>query len=585
MNEILKFMRRFVIVFFLCWLAMEVSAQGGAIPKSEDVVVIRGKSYYLHTVEAGQTLYSICKAYGVAVDEVKQLNDKTDNALSLYEVLKIPFVEPAREVPFVQRDDKYYYHRVQKGETLYSIARHYGMKPRRLLKHNPDYKGSTPLSVGAVVRVPLSEIDQQALVQVAPVEVKVEGADDGGTGEPASGGEDVAAGGGGVPVDTLSVVGEGALPLPGGEGMRQDSSVRVALLLPLFAGEYPAYQDSLPEFQSVKIAPKAAQFVAFYEGMLLAADSLKNKGYRVDLHVFDTERSTQRVHLLAEEVNRLHPDVVIGPVYESTYKVLLEKLADKRIPVVYPLSSRGGNIAAYPNAIQVNPSFKTLVDAMTRWLSLRAAEANVINIRTGNEGADDAERRILQEGLAQVPGMRIFMWGMEAAPLDSLRSMLLPDRENILVMPTDKEADVSNILPLVSALSGDYPISVVGLPDWQKFTSVDHETYYKLNTRVFSYNHVDYASEAGKRLVDNYHKYFYGEPVGLVFRAYDMGMYFMELAARYPSRTLEMIGTDGGEQDFSLFRFATLPQGGKENSGFYIIQYSSDYQVRIERLP
>lgn len=197
MNEILKFMRRFVIVFFLCWLAMEVSAQGGAIPKSEDVVVIRGKSYYLHTVEAGQTLYSICKAYGVAVDEVKQLNDKTDNALSLYEVLKIPFVEPAREVPFVQRDDKYYYHQVQKGETLYSIARHYGMKPRRLLKHNPDYKGSTPLSVGAVVRVPLSEIDQQALVQVAPVEVKVEGADDGGTGEPASGGEDVAAGGGG----------------------------------------------------------------------------------------------------------------------------------------------------------------------------------------------------------------------------------------------------------------------------------------------------------------------------------------------------------------------------------------------------
>ena len=150
--------------------------------RSSDVVVIRGKSYYLHTVEAGQTLYSICKAYGADVEEVKALNEKADNALSLYEVLKIPFVEQQAEAkaqeaekPFVQRDGKYYYHRVEKGETIYSIARRYGMRPRRLLKHNPDYSTNQPLAIGAVVRLPLEEIDPALLVEVKAAEVKVEG--------------------------------------------------------------------------------------------------------------------------------------------------------------------------------------------------------------------------------------------------------------------------------------------------------------------------------------------------------------------------------------------------------------------------
>ena len=77
-----------------------------AVTKSNDIVVIRGKSYYLHTVQPGQTLYSICKAYGANIDEVKSLNDKKDNALSLYEVLKVPYTDP-----FVQQDDKFYYHK------------------------------------------------------------------------------------------------------------------------------------------------------------------------------------------------------------------------------------------------------------------------------------------------------------------------------------------------------------------------------------------------------------------------------------------------------------------------------------------
>ena len=64
-------MLRLVFLIFLSCFYIQVIAQGVVIPKSADIVVIKGKSYYLHTVQPGQTLYSICKTYGVDVEELK----------------------------------------------------------------------------------------------------------------------------------------------------------------------------------------------------------------------------------------------------------------------------------------------------------------------------------------------------------------------------------------------------------------------------------------------------------------------------------------------------------------------------------
>lgn len=45
-------MLRLVFLIFLSCFYIQVIAQGVVIPKSADIVVIKGKSYYLHTVQA-----------------------------------------------------------------------------------------------------------------------------------------------------------------------------------------------------------------------------------------------------------------------------------------------------------------------------------------------------------------------------------------------------------------------------------------------------------------------------------------------------------------------------------------------------
>ena len=598
-------MLKLLFLFLLLWSCGQVIGQGTAVTKSNDIVVIRGKSYYLHTVQPGQTLYSICKAYGANIDEVKSLNDKKDNALSLYEVLKVPYTDP-----FVQQDDKFYYHKVVKGETFYSIARLYKIKPKRLLKFNEGYAQNQPLAVGAVVKLPLAEIDlsvlgeeeieasvgkKQEIRPERPVRnesvKKVEEAsvtdilqnalmqkNEKTEQEPKK--ETTTVIGATDKMEIPDYISEVVMPV--------DPFVKVALLLPFSAKDYPVFVDTLVEKMPVQISARSEQFISFYEGVLLAVDSLKNQGYKVNLKVFDTERSAEKMYTMVDEIDRFHPDLIIGPVYGSVYKALMDDLTNKNIPVIYPLSSRSEEFGVYPDFIQVNPSMKALTVAMSDWLREEAEEANLVCLNlTGNEvsHSDLEDIRLFKEYMHRIGSMNFYDWNTSAVPLDGLRLQLLPDRENIIILPTTKEAEVSKILPVLSALTDGYRITVVGFPEWQAFTSVDHETYFKLNTKIFTYSYVDNTTEPAKRFALKYRKYFYTEPNNLAYKAFDMSLYFIELAAKYRDRTLDALEFYPRNGDFSRFYFQKMEgQAGKENQGFYIVNFGSDYRLKIESL-
>ena len=598
-------MLKLLFLFLLLWSCGQVIGQGTAVTKSNDIVVIRGKSYYLHTVQPGQTLYSICKAYGANIDEVKSLNDKKDNALSLYEVLKVPYTDP-----FVQQDDKFYYHKVVKGETFYSIARLYKIKPKRLLKFNEGYAQNQPLAVGAVVKLPLAEIDlsvlgeeeieasvgkKQEIRPERPVRnesvKKVEEAsvtdilqnalmqkNEKTEQEPEK--ETTTVIGATDKMEIPDYISEVVMPV--------DPFVKVALLLPFSAKDYPVFVDTLVEKMPVQISARSEQFISFYEGVLLAVDSLKNQGYKVNLKVFDTERSAEKMYTMVDEIDRFHPDLIIGPVYGSVYKALMDDLTNKNIPVIYPLSSRSEEFGVYPDFIQVNPSMKALTVAMSDWLREEAEEANLVCLNlTGNEvsHSDLEDISLFKEYMHRIGSMNFYDWNTSAVPLDGLRLQLLPDRENIIILPTTKEAEVSKILPVLSALTDGYRITVVGFPEWQAFTSVDHETYFKLNTKIFTYSYVDNTTEPAKRFALKYRKYFYTEPNNLAYKAFDMSLYFIELAAKYRDRTLDALEFYPRNGDFSRFYFQKMEgQAGKENQGFYIVNFGSDYRLKIESL-
>ena len=94
-----------------------------------------------YVVKSGDTLWSIAKKYGVSVDELKEKNNLNSNALSINQVLLIPTV--LEEVPEEETGE---YYTVVSGDTLYSIANKYRLTVDELKSLNN--LSSNLLSIG-----------------------------------------------------------------------------------------------------------------------------------------------------------------------------------------------------------------------------------------------------------------------------------------------------------------------------------------------------------------------------------------------------------------------------------------------------
>lgn len=99
-----------------------------------------------YIVKKGDTLWSIAKKYGVSVDNLKKANGLTTSSLSIGQVLQIPL-----EVVKNNNDNFYV---VKRGDTLYKIAMDNNTTVSELI--NLNNLTTTSLSINQVLRIPNS---------------------------------------------------------------------------------------------------------------------------------------------------------------------------------------------------------------------------------------------------------------------------------------------------------------------------------------------------------------------------------------------------------------------------------------------
>lgn len=102
----------------------------------------------IYIVKKGDTLYSIAMANNTTIDELKRINNLTSNILSIGQVLKLP----SDKVSDIEKEENTISYTVQKGDSLYSIARKYDTTIDRIKKLNN--LTTNLLSIGQVLLIP-----------------------------------------------------------------------------------------------------------------------------------------------------------------------------------------------------------------------------------------------------------------------------------------------------------------------------------------------------------------------------------------------------------------------------------------------
>ena len=101
-----------------------------------------------YIVKKGDSLYSIANKYNTTVEELKRINNLTSNTLSIGQVLKLPSDKASN----VEKEENTISYTVQKGDSIYSIARKYSTTIDKI----KDLNNLTTnlLSIGQVLLIP-----------------------------------------------------------------------------------------------------------------------------------------------------------------------------------------------------------------------------------------------------------------------------------------------------------------------------------------------------------------------------------------------------------------------------------------------
>lgn len=110
-----------------------------------------GKDGVTHRIERGETLSSIARMYGMTAKELQMLNPGAGDYIKAGDLLVIS--DPKTTSTGGNNDVSY--HKIQTGETLYGIGKKYNVSVEALLKSNPGVSERN-FRAGETIRIPAS---------------------------------------------------------------------------------------------------------------------------------------------------------------------------------------------------------------------------------------------------------------------------------------------------------------------------------------------------------------------------------------------------------------------------------------------
>jgi len=629
-----------LIVLFINPLYSQQPETSVQVKKSTDKVKIEGKTFYIHIVRKGESLYSISKAYGVSQMEIAMENPDIYLGIQVDQALKIP----AKDLPEKGKDVQFIHHIVKKGETLFGLSKRYKVSIEEIANVNADLESGLVLNQEVLIPkrdgvdttqvVAQSDSSLYIFHQVKPKEglysisklynVPIKTIEELNK-EVLSGGlkfgtvlripkkvdekTQVATKKGNetnvIKNQNVSQNDIYSAPRVKCDTFNYRASKRVfniSLLLPLLRDvvdldsvELAAYESEgniNNSSESVKISSRMHNFLDFYQGFLLAVDSLKRDGLSVNISVYNTSKDVNDSKKLLNEKGIKESDMIIGPVYPE----LLQPFADfsriNRINIISPLSQNDALLKNNPYYFQVNPSMSVQFDEFISKVNL-CSDQNLMLVYeddTLSKEASEKYKEKIKNRLNQCNNSdsvhfkeMTYKPGIISTEIqEKLNQSMTDQKENIFIIPSENEAFVSDFLSHLFALTTyyNYKVKVYGFPRWQRFKNVPVDYFYKLNINLFTTYFVDYNRKDVKSFIDNYRHYFRAEASQYSFQGYDIGLYFLKALKSYGvdfKYCLPNLKVDLLQSKYRFIQNSSVD--GFDNKSIFLIRYTPDFDI------
>jgi LysM repeat protein len=438
-------------------------------------------------------------------------------------------------------------HTIKKGQTLYMIAKAYDVAVSDIIAENPEVKNG--IKADQKIRIPMKPKEEQGRKGGKIVQ-----------GEPEA-----------EQKDSLST---SIASVPCG---KDSSALRpyynVALMVPLYLDELDRIDiDTLQEDPFVTY--NAFRFVQFYEGFILAVDSMKPSGLPVRIFVYDVGKDTSKTRKLLENPEMKSMNLIIGLLYHRSFLIVSNFAREHNIPLVNPISERVDFLNNNPLVFKIKPSRKNQMKVLTDFLANSCKRGQILIILNGQFRDKECMDTLYQQCMDRDLNVKM------VESQDAAINLLYKGSQNYVVAFTDNNVYRLDLSRRLYELRNDYPITLIGLPDWDRIEGLETEYLVQLHTHIMSHSFIDYQDPDIKRFVRSFQNRFSTDPNFLGFLGFDMARFFLTALCNFGISFPQCIDKVDVKTIYSHFSFPPMHQNGFENQYWEILRYDLYQLVR-----
>ncbi|MEG1896794.1 MAG: LysM peptidoglycan-binding domain-containing protein [Mucinivorans sp.] len=493
-----------ILIFASLLISFELPAQEVIrIELSKRTVNIEGQPFFIHSVARKQTLFSIAKAYGVSEKSIKENNPFLGRELRAGSTLLIP--NTLTNKPLVANKDKKQTH------------------------PTPNNHQSTTDHQEPATDQHLTDSNTSQNIKQDTILNTIAGHDIGLT-----------------------------------KNIDLSRGVNISLLLPIGSER-----------------GNDINFVDFMNGALLATGRLADNGLKINLDIHSTKASADQANTLISSGKLDHADLIIGPVYDAPFETVGQWATDRHVPIVSPLGGSGS--LDNPYVICLAPSDETRYDKLCAEIRSTDSSSNIVFIDCPGK-MDDQMVSAMEKALP--PTTRRLTYNGKATPITALSDLFMTDVKNIVILAVSDETLVEGILSRISSLNSasKFDISVIGTSRWARFNSMNLDLFFKLRVSYITSYHAISDNTSADEFTRQYLAAFGSIPNSYSLRGYDALMIFGRLVAQSGNRMLYDLSAFSPDALQAPYRFAQI--GGHsskfQNTEWSLVSYLPDYTITVK---
>lgn len=523
----------------------------GAALKIPQATTTNSDKPVFHTIQAGETLYRLSVKYNVTTQAICEANPglSTENFRS-GQVIIIPVQsdsKPQKETPKteeqentnVKMNDWKDMHKVERKETIFSISREYGITEEELIAANPELK-TGKLKKGTFLFIPYGKNDKKQESESQPT--------------------------------TKELTNEEVFSQ--NEELKKDiKTIKAAVMLPFMAGTSTNMDEQV-------------RMVEYYEGFLMAVDSLKKQDVSIDLYTYDTKGREATLNSILSKKEMKNMDIIFGPAKAQDIDVLATFADKNNIRLVVPFAPKVDEVFKNPHIYQINTPQSYLYSEVYEHFTRKFSDSNVIflNASNGDREKDEFIKGMKTELRNNGISYRDFTVTDNFYDITTVMDTL---RNNIFIPTSGKSTALVKILPQLTQIRRERPnymMNLFGYPEWQTYTNDYLASFYEIDTYFYSSFYTNNLFPAAVHFTNSYRRWYSKDMANIYPKygmlGYDTGYFFLKGLSKYGNKLEENLNSIQVTPIQTGFKFERVNNwGGFINRKVFFVHFSKDYEL------